>query len=255
MNRARFVAYTAICAALYAVSIVIFAFIPTPWGVGHFRPTVIIPQFFAFLGGPWVAAIGAAIGTFLGDVFGLYPAGLSNPLLSLIAGVPANFFGFLLFGYLIKRFNTWQDFIWVSLVSLFIGNLIAGMAVAFSLGIVFNPSVGYTTTYRLYTGMGLTLFWLVTMLPFTYGITPLLVRYIFPVAPYAVVMKGGSFSGSRIAAIIVGVLLLAVAFAVVFPFSTIFDNSFHSINVSISALEFGIFVFIAGLVAIVIASL
>jgi len=253
LNRSRFITYTAMCAALYAVSIVAFAFIPTPFGVGHFRPTIVIPQFFAFLGGPWVAAIGAAIGTFLGDVFGLWPAGLSNPLLSLIAGVPANFFGFLLFGYLIRRFNTWQDYIWVTLVSLFIGNLIAATGVAFSLGIFFGQNVGYTLEYRLYLITGLTLFWVITMIPFSYIITPILLRYLSSIATYSINLKGNNvLSSSGLLAILIGLILLISSFLILFPFHTSFSNILGSI---ITPEEFGIMASIAGFASIIVASL
>jgi uncharacterized membrane protein len=79
-------------AALYAVAISVTAPIPTPWGVGHFRPGVVVPAVFAVVAGPYVAGIGAALGTFVGSVV-LSSVGLSNPLLSLVAGFPGNFAG------------------------------------------------------------------------------------------------------------------------------------------------------------------
>src|SRR3990170_8513552 len=81
-----------ISAALYAVAIALTAFIPTPWGVGSFRPGVLIPAFFALIYGPIVGGVGAAIGCFIGDLV-QSTFGLTNPLLSLVAGVPGNFVG------------------------------------------------------------------------------------------------------------------------------------------------------------------
>ena len=53
--KAKQLADMATCAALYAVAIAVTAFVPTPWGVGQFRPAVVIPVIYALLGGPLVA--------------------------------------------------------------------------------------------------------------------------------------------------------------------------------------------------------
>jgi len=37
--------------------------------------------------------------------------GLSNPILSLFAGVSANFISFFLFGYLIQKYKNWGSLI------------------------------------------------------------------------------------------------------------------------------------------------
>src|SRR5208337_3058880 len=65
--RAKQLANMATCAALYAVAIAATAFVPTPWGVGQFRPGVVIPAIYAFIGAPIEAGLGAAIGTFIGS--------------------------------------------------------------------------------------------------------------------------------------------------------------------------------------------
>jgi hypothetical protein len=248
LRRTRFIALTAMCAALYAVSIVAFSMIPTPWGIGHFRPTVVIPAFFAFIGGPWVAAIGAAIGTFLGDVAGLWPMRLSNPLLSLAAGVPANFIGFLLFGYLIKRYNTLQDFVWVTLVTLIVGNFIAGIGVAFSLGILIQAIGDLSLTGRLILAIGLMLYWVVTMLPFMYVIVPLLVRYLSPIMPMAIKMQSGNVPIVSMLAIFIGIILIVFSYLVGFPLKDFFVSYF---NVG----EAAIFSFIAGILSIVLGAI
>ncbi|HDM88801.1 MAG TPA: hypothetical protein ENG65_02265, partial [Candidatus Bathyarchaeota archaeon] len=44
-------------AALYAVAIAVTSPIPTPWGVGHFRPGVVIPAFFSVVFGPFIGGV------------------------------------------------------------------------------------------------------------------------------------------------------------------------------------------------------
>jgi uncharacterized membrane protein len=89
-------AVIAICAALYFVVGYATSFGFSLGGVA-FWPAAFIPAVFAVLFGPWVGGTGAAIGIFIRDV--LYHG---DPLLSLIAGVPANFVVFFLIGYLTK---------------------------------------------------------------------------------------------------------------------------------------------------------
>jgi ABC-type uncharacterized transport system permease subunit len=62
----------------------------------RFWPQVFAPAAFAILFGPWVGGIGAAIGIFLADV--IY--GHHDALLSLLVGVPSNFVGFFVVGWL-----------------------------------------------------------------------------------------------------------------------------------------------------------
>jgi hypothetical protein len=87
-------------------------------GVG-FLPAVIIPAVFAVLYGPWVGGISGALGIFTQDM--LIHA---NPLLSLAAGVPANFVLFFLIGYLYtKNISLKQTIITVTIA--IIGLLVA----------------------------------------------------------------------------------------------------------------------------------
>jgi len=116
------------CAALYALAITATAPIPTPWGVRHFRPGIVVPALFAVISTPRIAGLGAAIGTFVGS-FILSLFGLSNLILSLISGVPGNFIGFYMLGYLLSRYRSWGSFIVSSFTSLFIGNFIAASGV------------------------------------------------------------------------------------------------------------------------------
>jgi len=95
------VAMTATNSALYAaIGIMTYMgiFAPPPIGVVRFWPVVVIPGVFATLFGPWVGGIGAAIGIFASDMFVH-----GNALLSITVGVPSNFLGFFLLGYVAKK--------------------------------------------------------------------------------------------------------------------------------------------------------
>ncbi len=67
-------------------------------GVVRFWPSVIIPAVFAILFGPLVGGLGAAIGIFISDML-IH----GNALLSLTVGVPSNFVGFYLVGYVGRK--------------------------------------------------------------------------------------------------------------------------------------------------------
>jgi hypothetical protein len=91
-------ATTAVNAALYMAVGVISSPIPPVLGV-RFWPPVFIPAVFAMMFGPWVGGVGAAVGIFLSDVF----YGHGNALLSLVVGVPSNFVGFYVLGWLTEN--------------------------------------------------------------------------------------------------------------------------------------------------------
>jgi MFS family permease len=164
----------AINAALYAVGSFATAYIPSPWGVGQFRPAVIIPAFFATIFGPWVGGIGAALGTLIADsvkhgqlYFG-----------SLIAAVPGNFIGFFLFGYVLRKKFNWARFIAMTNVTLVIANLIVAFLYVFAFKVLYASAPSYTALSGdalTMLSIGLTIFWFVTMLPFVLLITPLLI--------------------------------------------------------------------------------
>jgi hypothetical protein len=62
----------------------------------RFWPQVFAPATFSILFGPWVGGVGAAIGIFLADtIYGHHDA-----FLSLLVGVPSNFVGFFVIGWL-----------------------------------------------------------------------------------------------------------------------------------------------------------
>lgn len=164
----------AINAALYAVGSFATAYIPSPWGVGQFRPAVIIPAFFATIFGPWVGGIGAALGTLIADsvkhgqlYFG-----------SLIAAVPGNFIGFFLFGYVLKKKFNWARFITIANVTLVLANLIVAFLYVFAFKVLYSSAATYialSADALIMLSIGLTIFWFVTMLPFVLLVTPPLI--------------------------------------------------------------------------------
>jgi len=91
-----------ICAALYAMVGRLTDMGVTVGGVA-FWPAAVIPAIFAVLFGPWTGGIGAAIGIFIRDM--LFHG---DPVLSLSAGVTANFVGFFLLGYISRANLDWK---------------------------------------------------------------------------------------------------------------------------------------------------
>lgn len=91
-----------VCAALYAVVGRLTDFGVTVGGVA-FWPAAVIPAVFAVLFGPWTGGTGAAIGIFIRDM--LFHG---DPLLSLSAGVTANFVGFFVIGYVSHTNLDWK---------------------------------------------------------------------------------------------------------------------------------------------------
>lgn len=164
----------ALSASLYAVGSYITSYIESPWGIGQFRPAVVIPFFFAIAYGPVIGSLGAALGTFLASL-----VRYGQPFLSLVSGTPGNLIGFYLIGLLHKRF-TWPRFLSVSFLGLLVGNLIAasGVLSAAYLG-VYPPIAGMAALpleVQVSFVLGLTLFWMVTMWPFVLILVPLMLR-------------------------------------------------------------------------------
>ncbi|MBS7627321.1 ECF transporter S component, partial [Candidatus Bathyarchaeota archaeon] len=176
-SRALSIALIAISAALYAAAIAVTAPIPTPWGVGHFRPGVVVPAFFAVVCGPMIGGAGAALGCFIGD-YALSLFGLTDPLLSLIAGVPGNFVGFYMLGWFTSRYKSWLAFQVGSLISLIVGNLIAASGVVAYLTFIIPIWAPWPQDVKIATVLGFTLFWFSTMLPFVVPLVPILVRRV-----------------------------------------------------------------------------
>jgi hypothetical protein len=176
---------TIMCAVLYAIGAYSTAYIPSPWGVGQFRPAVVIPAFFAVIFGPIPAAVGAAIGTLIADSVKhgyLYPG-------SFLAAVPGNFIGFFLFGYIVKKKFTWGRFILASNVTLTVANLIVAFLYITVFKVLYLSQPAYVALSWdaiVFLSVGLTIWWFVTMLPFVLLITPLLIRAVAAAVPSVV---------------------------------------------------------------------
>jgi hypothetical protein len=171
---------TTLCAALYAIGCYITSYIVSPWGVGQFRPAVVIPALFSVVFGPMPAGVGAAIGTLIADSanIGSFNVG------SLIAAVPGNFLGFYVMGWILKRKFTWGRFILASNVTLIFANLLVAVLYV---GVYMNLFMAQLPNLPL-EGLaifiiGLTIWWFVTMLPFMLIITPPLIRGVVKAFP------------------------------------------------------------------------
>jgi hypothetical protein len=97
------IAAFALNAALYvATGVIFYTILPLSFGPVRFWPQAVIPAVFAAIFGPWVGGLGAALGIFVNDLILN-----NNPILSLLAGVTANFACFWLIGYLSKKRFRW----------------------------------------------------------------------------------------------------------------------------------------------------
>lgn len=159
------IAIIVITAVLYAIGKWITAFIPTPWGVGQLLVGVFLPGYMAVVADTFSVAVGAGLGTFVGDFFVQ-----TNPSLSLIAGVPANFVAFLLFGWFVKKYRSWPSFVAASVVFISLGNFMAAVLVYFFYG----STVGGVLPSSVIPG--LTVFWNTTSIPAMLIGVPALIR-------------------------------------------------------------------------------
>jgi hypothetical protein len=174
------VAVIAATAVLYAIGKGLTAYVPSPWGVGSLLVGIFLPAYFAVVSETLPVAIGAAMGTFLGDVLFLTPLGTTNPALSLIAGVPANFFAFLLFGWFVKKYKTWSAFVAGTVAFVTLGNLIAAISVDRFGALVFAPAVGLSSFSAVNVVLGFTVFWDMTSIPAIIVGVPILIRATRP---------------------------------------------------------------------------
>ncbi len=180
-------ASAAICAALYAMVNIATSFIRTPFGIGEFRPGVVIPAFFAIVAGPVPAALGAGIGSFIGGMLSVVPAGSSTFLWAIAAGAPGNFIGFLALGLIYEKLKSWRGFIFGTTAGLFVGNLVAAAGVVL-LGMFALPYSKLNPFPGMPGGLaggilgGLVLFWFGTMFPFVIILVPPIVKLMRPYA-------------------------------------------------------------------------
>ena len=219
MSNALKISLTSISAALYAVAIAVTSFVPTPWGVGNFRPGVLIPAFFSIVYGPLIGGAGAAIGCFIGD-FALSLFNLTNPLLSLVAGVPGNFVGFYLLGFLVSKRPSWSSFVISSFIALVIGNLIAALGVVGFFSVVIPIWSTWPFDVKVATIVGFTFFWVATMVPFVIPLMPPLIKAVKPMVstaggnPSNIEIRWGKPNDMLKSTVIVS-LILAVLYSIV----------------------------------------
>jgi uncharacterized membrane protein len=172
MTKAQRVAAAALCAALYGSTGYLTSFIQSPWGFGQFRPAAaVVPVIFAVFFGPWVGGVGAALGSQIVDM--LTPG---YALSGLIAGMPGNFIGFFLYGWLLRGKFSWRRFVLTSASVLFIANLVTAALVAVYYAI-FLPQI-FNLVWGVALTIGLTAYWFITMLPFALTVDPALIRIL-----------------------------------------------------------------------------
>jgi hypothetical protein len=191
----------AMTAALYTVGKAVTGFIPTPFGVGQFLIGVFIPAYFAVVSETIPVAIGAGLGTFIGDVLVLAPLNETTPFLSLVAGVPANFVAFLAFGWFVKRYRSWSAFVAAAVCFVTLGNLIAAFSVVETLVLPAGLILGFTV------------FWNVGSIPAVLVGVPILIRATRPLMDRSKILRFHPQWGVSVSARQAGV---AMGFAVVF---------------------------------------
>ncbi|HKT21852.1 MAG TPA: hypothetical protein VJR06_04465 [Nitrososphaerales archaeon] len=195
------VAIIVVTAVAYVVGKAITAPIPTPWHVGQLLIGIFLPAFFAIVSDTFPAAIGAAIGTLIGDVVFLVPLGATTPVLSLVAGVPANFFGILLFGLFAKRYRSWGGFVASTISFVTLGNLIAAIGVVLFLSLPVNIILGFVV------------FWNTTSIPAILIGVPILVRAVRPLFGRTSIL---SYEPNWVGGVTARQTTLAILFAIAF---------------------------------------
>ena len=174
------VSIIAVTAILYTIGKGLTAYIPTPWLVGQLLVGIFLPAFLAVVSETLPVAVGAAMGTFIGDVLFLAPFNVTNAPLSLIAGVPANFIAFLLFGWFVKKYRTWSGFVAATVTFVTLGNLIAAISVVFFGSLVFAPAAGLASFNAVNLILGFTVFWNMTSVPAIIIAVPIMIRAVRP---------------------------------------------------------------------------
>lgn len=174
---------------------------------------IFLPALMAVVAETIPVAIGAGLGTFLGDFLVR-----TNPALSLVAGVPANFVAFLLFGWFVKKYRSWPSFVAATVAFVTLGNLIAATSVYLFAGQLIGVTLPSSAI------LGLTTFWNTTSIPAIIIAVPLLLRAIHPLYGRSRILKfypdWPSAIGGRQSALALTFAMVFVAFgAVIFLLS------------------------------------
>ncbi|HUI22972.1 MAG TPA: hypothetical protein VLY82_01105 [Nitrososphaerales archaeon] len=192
----------AISAALFAVAKGITAYIQTPWGVGQLFIASFVPVFFAITADSVPAALGAGVGSFLGDILFLVPLGATTPFYALTVGAPANFIATLLLSVFVKRYGSWPAFVAATVCFLTLGNIIAGALLV------------YLVPLPVQLILGFTVYWDMTSIPAILIGVPVLIRATRPIIGRSKVLTYApqwSDVGRRQMAVSLGFSLLFVA--------------------------------------------
>ncbi len=215
------VSIIAITAVLYALAKGAVAFVPSPWGVASLYIAVFIPAYFALVSHFYSVAVGAALGTFIGDTLFLTALNTTNPALSIVAGVPANFIAFLLFGWFVRKYTSWPAFVAATVSFVTLGNAMAAFLVAYPGAQVYAPVALAETAFSPSTlAFGLTAFFNSTSIPAVIIGVPLLLRATRPLFGRSMIFERfpdwGSVRGGRDRAVAttfaVGFLLIGAGF-------------------------------------------
>jgi hypothetical protein len=134
-----------------------------------------------------------------------------------VAGVPANFIAFLLFGWFVKRYRSWPAFIGATVSFVTLGNLIAATNLVLFLSLPTSLILGFTV------------FWDMTSIPAIIIAVPVLVRATQPLFGRSGILQNNpdwkmSDRGRQTTiALLFGVLFLAlgIVFFIAAPPSTI----------------------------------
>lgn len=164
------VSVIAISATLFALAKGLTAYIGTPWGVGQLFIASFIPAFFAVTTDALPAALGAGIGSFLGDIFFLVPLGATTPYFAITVGAPANFVATLLLASFVRKYRTWSAFVAATVAFLTLGNFMAGALLWWLAPL---PNTGLI--------LGFTVFWDMTSIPAIIIGVPALLRATRPI--------------------------------------------------------------------------
>ncbi len=184
------VAVMAMTAVLFALAKGLTGYVPSPWGVGELFFASFVPMYLVTVTDTLSVAVGAGLGSFIGDMIFLLPVGATNPPLALVAGVPTNFAATFLFGWIVKKYRSWPSFVTATVGALTLGNLTTATLVATVGPQLFAPLSSLTSLQAMgYFALGLTAFWDTTSIPAVLILVPVLLRATSPLVGRSVIIN------------------------------------------------------------------